>query len=348
MSDVLSPAMLRKFDPSGMLDTALGLPAQVMEGYRLPRPGVGGGAPESVAVLGMGGSAIGGDLLSSILAERGGPPVMVGRDFALPPGVGRGTLVFAVSYSGETEETLSAFRAARKRGCRVVTLSAGGRLGRLDGGMRNVRLPAGFRPREALAYMLLPMMGVLEDLGAADFREEVAEAAAVLSRMRAALGPEPPAPRNAARAAAEAFRGRRPAVLSGPFLAPAARRWRAQLAENAKVLSLGGVLPESCHNDLVAWSADPAAADCGAVLLRDPREDPRLARRWELSRHLGLGRAGSVLEVRSRGKGALARLLSSVFVGDLASVYLAVMRGVDPAPVDAIERLKTCLAGDGR
>ena len=329
-----------------MAGTALRLPEQVLEGYRLTRPAVGKGAPAGVAVLGMGGSAIGGDLLSSVLSERGGPPVLVHRGFDLPPGVGSGTLVFAVSYSGETEETLSAFRAARKRGCRVVALSSGGRLGR-GGGRCTVRLPAGHPPRSALAYMLLPMMGVLEDLGAADFREDVAEAAAVLRRMRAALAPERPAPRNAARAAAEAFRGRLPAVLSGPFLAPAGRRWRAQLAENAKVLSVGGTLPEMCHNDLVAWSADPGAPGCAAVLLRDSREGPRLARRWELSRELGLDRAGSVLEVRSRGRGALARLLSCVFVGDLASVYLAVMRGVDPAPVEAIGRLKSRLSGDG-
>ena len=344
----INAADIRRVDRTGMLDVSLDLARQVLEGWRLPRPAVGGGEPRAVTVLGMGGSAIGGDILSSILAERGGPPVTVHRGFGVPPGIGRGTLVFAVSYSGETEETLSAARSALRRGCRLVTLSSGGRLRRIGRGRSRILLPAGFRPRSALAYMLLPMMGVLQDLGAAGFEEEVREAASVLSRMRAVLRPESEAPGNIAKAAAAAFVGRLPAVLSGPFLEPAARRWRAQLAENAKALSLGGTLPEMCHNDLVAWSADPAAAGCAAVLLRDSREDRRLSRRRELARKLGLDRAGRALEVRSRGRGAVARLLSSVLVGDLASIYLAVLRGVDPAPVEAIDRLKRALAGGGR
>jgi glucose/mannose-6-phosphate isomerase len=190
------------------------------------------------------------------------------------------------------------------------------------------------------------MLGVLEDLGAGRFAADAGEAAGVLSRMRAKLAPERAAPANAARAVALALRGRSPAVLSGPFLAPAGRRWRAQLAENAKVLSRGGVLPELGHNDLAAWAEDPEVARSAVVLLRDSREDRRSARRWELLRRLGLGRAGRVLEVRSRGRGAPARLLSSVYVGDLASIYLAFWRGVDPGPVEAIERFKRGLAGD--
>jgi glucose/mannose-6-phosphate isomerase len=345
MTGGLSRARLRLLDPSGMLDTVLDLPRQVAAGWRLPRPLVGGGPPSAVAVLGMGGSAIGGDLLSSILLDRGDPPVLVNRDGALPAHVGPETLVFAASYSGETEETLAACRSARRRGCRVVTLSSGGRLARLDGGRRHVMLPAGFRPREALAFLLMPMLGVLEDLGAGRFAADAGEAAGVLSRMRADLAPERAAPANAARAVALALRGRSPAVLSGPFLAPAGRRWRAQLAENAKVLSRGGVLPELAHNDLAAWLEDPEAARSAVVLLRDAREDRRSARRWELLRRLGLGRAGRVIEVRSRGRGAPARLLSSVYVGDLASVYLAFRRGIDPGPVEAIDRFKRGLAG---
>ena len=340
-----SPADIGLIDRSGMLDIALALPGQVAEGFRLPRPCVEGGAPPAVAVLGMGGSAICGDLLSSIMLERGGPPVLVNRDFLLPAQVGRDTLVFAVSYSGDTEETLSACRLANKRGCRVVTMSSGGRLGRRRGDRWHVRLPPGYRPRAALAFMLLPMMGVLEDLGCADFTKDVGEAVRVLSGMRKELGPRTARPANVAKAVARDWLGRSPAVLSGPFLAPAARRWRNQLCENAKVLARDGTLPEMAHNDLVAWAADPAARDSAVVILRDRKETRDVARRFELARRLGLDRAGSVREVRARGRGALARLLSLVFVGDLASLYLAVLRGVDPAPVTVIERFKRELGG---
>jgi len=334
-------------DPSGMLEVMLGLPGQVREGFALARPRLDVALPESILVLGMGGSAIGGDLLSSILSEKGGPPVMVNRDFVLPGHVRRETLVFAVSYSGNTAETLSASAEAEKRGCEVVTISSGGALGRWHGGKGHVRLPAGYQPRAALALMLMPMLGVLDDLGAADFGPEAEECTRVLARMRGGLCPENAAPKNAAKAVASSFHGAFPTVLSGTRLAPAARRWRTQLNENAKVLSRDEVLPEMDHNDLVAWAADPMASNCAVVLLRDRNEDPRLARRFELTRRLGLHRARSVLEVRSRGRSALARLLSCVFVGDLASLYLAVLRGVDPTPVEVIERMKRELEGNG-
>jgi len=346
MSGALSPAGIRRLDRSGMLEVVLGLPGQVRQGFGLARPRLDVAPPESVVVLGMGGSAIGGDLLSSIMSEKGGPGVMVNRDFTLPAHVGRETLVFAVSYSGNTAETLSACAEAKKRGCTVVTISSGGILQRAHGGRNHIRLPAGYQPRAALALMLLPMLGVLGDLGVADPGREVGEAVRVLSRMRGMLGPGTDAPANSAKAVARGFLGAFPTVLSGPRLAPAARRWRTQLNENAKVLSRQEVLPEMAHNDLVAWAADPMASNCAVVLLRDRKEDPRLARRFELSRRLGLWRARSVFEVRSRGRSALARLLSCVFVGDLASLHLAVLRGVDPTPVEVIGRMKRELAGD--
>jgi len=345
MSGHPSLARIRQIDASGMLETILGLPGQVSEGFLLPRPRLAGGRPEAVAVLGMGGSAIGGDLLSSVLLEKGGPPVQVNRDFGLPHQVGPGTLVFAASYSGNTAETLAACAEAKRRGCRVVTLSSGGALERKYGGEHHIRLPGGFQPRSALAFMLLPMMGMLEDLGVADFGPDVEEAVHVLARMRMEPGPEKAGPANVADAAASGLLGRFPTVLSGQLLSPAARRWSTQLGENAKVLSRVGVLPEMDHNELVAWASDPLAPKCAVVMLRDRKEDPRIARRMRLARRLGLDRAGSVMEVRARGKGALARLLSCVFVGDLASVYLAVRRGVDPTPVDVIERFKRELAG---
>jgi glucose/mannose-6-phosphate isomerase len=124
-----------------------------------------------------------------------------------------------------------------------------------------------------------------------------------------------------------------------------AKRWRTQLNENAKTLAREDVIPEMDHNDLVAWSGDDMAARCAVVLLRDGAEHPRVSMRMNLTRRLGLDRARSVREVRSRGKGTLARLFSTMAVGDFASVYLSVLRGTDPTPVRVIEELKKQLAG---
>lgn len=347
MRGPLTPERLRRLDPSDMLQTTLLLPEQVLAGRSLPRPAIPGGRPDGVFVLGMGGSAIGGDLLGSILAERDGPPVTVVRDFRLPPGASRGSLVLAASYSGSTAETLSACRMAQSRGCTVVGISSGGPLRELVGGRRHILVPGGLRPRSALALLLLPMLGVLEDLGVGDFRRQSREAAGELSAMRGALGPGRTARTNTALSAARGLRGAFPVIMSGPFLAPAARRWTTQLNENAKVLASMETFPEIDHNGLVGWANDPAARRCSVVILRDSREDPRIGRRVALARRLGLSRARSVLEVRSRGRGALSRLLSAVFVGDLASVYLALLRGVDPAPVEVIDRMKRQLAGSG-
>jgi len=321
------------------------MPEQVRKAYALPRPRPGASRPGMVAVLGMGGSAIGGDLLGACLLEKGGPQVMVNRDYGLPAFMGKDALVFAVSYSGNTEETLSGFEQAKNRGCRIVTISSGGMLQKLGDPAMHIALPKGLQPRAAVAWMLVPMLGVLEDMGVAPARADVDEAAQILEGMMKELSPSNPASKNISKAVAAEIHGAFPMIFCGPLLAPAAKRWRTQLNENAKMLARDDVLPEMDHNDLVAWSEDPMAARCAVILLRDMAEHPRVARRMELTRRLGLDRARSVREVRSRGKGTLARLLSSMAVGDFASVYLAVLRGIDPTPVLVIEKLKKELAG---
>ena len=337
--------LIRKVDASDMLGVLSSMPEQVRKAYALPRPRLGTSKPKLVAVLGMGGSAIGGDLLGACLLEKKGPQVIVNRDYRIPEFVGKGALVFAVSYSGNTEETLSGFGQAKKRGCRIVTISSGGKLQQLGDPATHIALPKGLQPRAAVAWMLVPMLGMLEDIGTAPARADVEEAAQILEGIMKELAPSVPASNNISKAVAAQLHGAFPMIFSGPLLAPVAKRWRTQLNENAKMLARDDVLPEMDHNDLVAWSEDPMAARCAIILLRDTAEHPRVARRMELTRRLGLDRARSVREVSSRGRGTLARLLSSMAVGDFASVYLAVLRGVDPTPVRVIEELKKELAG---
>ncbi len=328
-----------------MLEVLRSIPEMVQRAYALPRPCLDISGPEGVVVLGMGGSAIGGDLLQSWMVEKRGPPVFVNRDYDLPAFVGPKHIVFAVSYSGNTEETISALEQAVRRGCRPVTISSGGALEKMSGPGLHIKLPSGFQPRSAVPLMLLPMLGVVEDLGLAMCGAEVNEAVELLKALIPELGPERPEGENQAKRIALGLHKSFPMVLSGPFLAPVAKRWRTQLNENSKVLAREDTLPEMDHNDLVAWSEDPMAKMCGVVLLRDSREHARVAKRMELTRRLGLHRARFLEEVSSRGEGALARLLTALTVGDFASFYLAVLRGVDPTPVNVIERLKRELAG---
>lgn len=336
---------IKKIDRSNTLDVLLSFPDMVRKAYDLARPEMKIGKPENILVLGMGGSAIGGDLLSAWMLEKKGPQVIVNRDYDIPSFIGPKTLAFAVSYSGNTEETLSAFEQAKKRGCTLVTVSSGGKLEESGDKKRHISLPKGLQPRAAVAYMLMPVLGVLQDMGVMSSRGEVDEAVEMLKGQMRELGPGTQPPANPAMSLAFDLMDAFPMVFSGPFLGPVAKRWRTQLNENAKILAREDMLPELDHNDLVAWAEDPMATRCAVVLLRDSGEHPRISKRMALTRKLGWDRAKVVREVQSKGKGALARLMTSLVVGDFASFYLAMLRGADPTPVQVIERLKKELAG---
>lgn len=345
MANSISVDEMKKIDRSNTLDVLLSFPDMVRKAYDLPRPQLRIPKPESILVLGMGGSAIGGDLLSAWMMEKKGPQVLVNRDYDIPSYIGPKTLVFAVSYSGNTEETLSAYEQAKKRGCTIVTVSSGGKLAEMGDKKTHVALPKGLQPRAAVAYMLMPVLGVLQDMGVMSSKAEVDEAEEMLRGLMREIGPGTQPPANPAMSLAFDFKDTFPMIFSGPFLAPVAKRWRTQLNENSKILAREDVLPELDHNDLVAWAEDPMASKCTVVLLRDSLEHPRVSKRMGLTRKLGWDRAKAVREVHTKGKGALARLLTALVVGDFASFYLAMLRGADPTPVQVIERLKKELAG---
>lgn len=332
-------------DPSGMLDLVLRLGETLAEGWELGRSASlpdRPARPRAVVVLGMGGSGIGGDVLRTIVADRATFPVVVVRDYALPAFVGRETLAFACSYSGDTEETLTAFRAARDRGASVVAITSGGALARLatEGGVPLVRVPGGLPPRAALGYLFTPMLAVLQrwDLvGPLD--AEVREAAEVLGGIAREMGPG--GDDDLARLLAERLDGAVPLVYSAaPTLEAAALRWKTQFNENTKILAYANTYPELNHNETVGWARTGQGVRFGVVVLRDRRDRERLAQRVEITRALALGGASSYDEVWTRGESLLARALSAILVGDLVSVYLAYRLGVDPTPVAVIDALK--------
>jgi len=328
-----------------MLGVVLGLPGQVRDGWalgqsaKLPRLAK---TPEHLIICGMGGSAIGGDLLSGYLAPTFPIPIAVVRGYEIPGFVGARSVVIAASYSGTTEETLAAVGQAERAGAMVFAITSGGQLAQAAR-RAGVVVPGGLAPRAALGYLMLPALAALVRWElAAPCAKEVDEAVRVLEEIAAECGPDIPAVRNPAKRLAEHLAGCVPAIYAAsPGLEGAARRWKCQFNENSKTLATWNAFPELNHNETVGWGALPTlASHFAVVVLLDGTEPARLVRRIGLTADLALGPAAGVHEIRGRGKGRLARLLSLVFIGDLVSIYLAYLRGVDPAPVEIIDAIK--------
>lgn len=347
--DFADAAAVRRADPAGMLDLIRRLPEMCAVAWSLPvEPAVPAARPQHIVALGMGGSGIGGDLLRAVLADEIPVPVVAVKDYRIPAFAGPESLVFACSYSGNTEETLAAYDEAAARGARCVAITSGGELLRRARGHRHpaVVVPGGLPPRAALPYLFLPMLAVLGRAGVArSFEGEVREAVEVLTGLlEAPLSAESPA-----RHLADRLQGRIPAVYSAsPFLEPAAQRWKDQFNENAKTFAVWNTFPELNHNETVGWGlADALAQRIHVVILRDRQEPARLGQRVAITKDLAFARAAGLDEVQSEGEGKVSRLLSVIAYGDLVSWYLAVARGVDPTPVPVIEDLKRRLAESG-
>jgi glucose/mannose-6-phosphate isomerase len=298
--------------------------------------------PRLVVVAGMGGSAAGGDLLAACAADRLDVPVLVHRGYGLPTLVGKGTLVIAASYSGDTAEVLSAAEVAVARGTPVVILTAGGRLAAFASAhaVPRVTLPDGLMPRMALGYLFFPTLTLLAETGLriAD-GAEVAEALEVVETLAGELAPERPTASNRAERLALEIGDKLPAVYGGPATGAVAYRWKTDLEENAKGFALAGSLPERNHHEVEAWRA-PAAAAMHAVLLRDRDESAEVARRFAVLRELIGPVAGGLSEAWTRGRGRLARLLSLIYLGQWTSYYVAMLRETDPWSVPLMDELK--------
>jgi len=335
-----------------MLELILRLPEMCVEAWALPvQPPLPAVRPAQIVALGMGGSGIGGDLLRAVLYDEATIPVTSAKEYRAPSSVSSDSLVFACSYSGNTEETLAAYDEASARGALCVAVTSGGALLARARDRRHpaVVVPQGLPPRAALAYLFLPMLAVLSRAGIVrPYDAEVDEAVAVLKAVLARLGPDGADAR--ARSLAAALVGRIPVVYSSsPFLEPAAQRWKDQFNENAKTFAVWNTFPELNHNETVGWGVDPELArHIHVILLREGREPARLAQRVEITKELAFRKAAGLDEIVSEGEGKVSRLLSIIATGDLVSWYLALRRGVDPTPVAVIDELKRRLADHPR
>ncbi len=357
----LGPARVAELDAADMLGAIAGLPRQLSEGYVAARerlagaffgtfPAIPPAEPDGLVVCGMGGSAIGADLILACLPDLAVPAAVV-RGYDLPAWAGPDTLVVVVSYSGETEESLACATQARARGCAPVCVASGGRLAAFAGaeGLPLVIVPGGGQPRASAGYLSLPLLATLEAAGLCrEHAGDVAGAAAQLEADNELLGPAASDADNPAKTLARLLEKRLVVVYGAGHTVPVARRWKGQINENAKAPAFFNELPELDHNELMGWTSLPhVTASTLALFLGDEAGDPRLARRAALTAREYEALGVATEQVAARGASRLARLFSLVQLGDYASFYLALLYGVDPTPVDAIEAFKARLAAAG-
>ncbi len=342
---------LATVDPSDMLGRIRALPQQCADAWehakKLDLP-LDLGRVSSIVILGMGGSAIGGDLARTLVQDRCPVPIMVCRDYDLPAYAGKDSLVIASSYSGNTEETLSAFRQAAQRGCRLLAIATGGRL--IDDAKTYKAAFHTFsyaaQPRAALGHSFVPLLAVFHRLGLiADPWPDLQEAVATMLSQQRALGAEVPTARNPAKTLAHKLHGKLAVIYGAGILSEVARRWKGQVNENGKAWAFFDVLPELNHNSVVGYELPKTLlSHLVVIMLTAAADHPRVTVRQKVTQEM-LTKAGVAVEVvPSPGKSALAQMLCSIHLGDHASFYLAVLNGVDPTPVKNIAYLKQRLA----
>lgn len=341
-------------DPQRMRDRIAELPVHCADAWHLVQDF---SLPEAyrrvrnVVVLGMGGSAIGGALAAALVADECPVPVLCVGGYDLPAYAGPDTLVVGSSYSGKTEETLSAFAQALERNCRLVAIATGGDLAAIaeEKGIPLLRFPPCLAPRAAIGYSLMLLLGILWRAGLIrDPGDDLDEAIAVLEDWQQELRPETPTARNPAKRLAGQLIGRMPVVYGAGFLAPVARRWKGQFNENAKQWAVWEEMPELNHNAVVGYGLPEGVREqVYVMMLRSSWDHPRIRARWDITKELLLQEGIAPDEFWGRGKSRLAQMLSFIHFGDYVSLYLAVLNGVDPTQVGPIDYLKRRLSDIG-
>jgi len=346
-----------KIDKQDMLGHINGLPDQLetawQTGQKHPLPDWSG--IERVLITGMGGSAIGGDLVAAYIEPTCKLPVCVVRDYELPAWAeGSQTLVIASSHSGNTEETLAAYRQAAQRGCRRLAISTGGSLAALSQADMDAGQPVGCwifkhtgQPRAAVGYSFGLLLSVFYRLGLIpDPAAELKGAATAMRRQQAELKVDVPVVNNPAKRIAGQLMGRWVAVFGSGLMAPVARRWKGQISELAKAWAQFEALPESDHNTLAGCLYPPEVIPHTiALFLRSPSDQARNALRIEITKRVLMLEGMGTDFVDAQGKTRLENLWTCLHMGDYVGYYLAMCYEVDPTPVEALQSLKQELAG---
>lgn len=335
---------IRAVDPGGMLDAVNEMPNHIRDAlWRIESARLHAMEASAAIVCGMGGSAIGGELAAAALGDRLSKPFLTVRGYELPSWSPAGCAVLCSSYSGDTEETLAGYAAAEALGAQRLVATTGGELAEKarGDGVPVIGLPAGLRPRAAVAYMVCSAVELAAlSLAAPRISTELDGAASHLFDRRDAIAER-------ALTLAEQVGEATPVIYGSDLTAPIAYRWKCQVNENAKLPAFSAVLPEADHNEIEGWTGASEQGSFACLLLDDRDQHPRERQRIQLTADLIGPSASSVARVEADGESRIARLFELVMVGDLLSLHLAARRGVDPSAMPRIDELKDRLGPPG-
>ncbi|MEW5796905.1 MAG: bifunctional phosphoglucose/phosphomannose isomerase [Candidatus Zixiibacteriota bacterium] len=341
---------IRALDPGNMYNTIFDLPEQMAKalkmagGWNVPVsefPDVG-----NIVVVGMGGSAVGGDLARTLLASELLVPFQVCRNYALPEYVDDESLVIVSSYSGNTEETLAAIDDALARSAMIVVLTTGGLLEEVAqlNEIPMLKLPSGLQPRAALGYSFVPLAVFLEKIGLVKtVAERIRGTIEHMKVTRERMVEDSTSQTNPAKQLAQLIDGKIPVVYANTTLTDvAALRWKTQICENAKMMAFANVYPEFNHNELVGWSGMSLEQKEQLIVLNLRSEDDheKISARMDVVKRLIEEQDIMVIDLYASGETPVQRVFNLIQMGDFVSYYLAILNDVDPSPVDVIENLK--------
>jgi len=351
MTNLDDPQAFKQSDPEGMLRCINEMPKLCQQAWQMAMqfdlpPDYS--RVNKVVIFGMGGSAIGGDLVSSLAESEAKIPVIVYRGYNPPIFIDAQTLVIASSYSGMTEETLSAFQQTLEIDSKKLAITTGGEL-KTMAGAKNIPVFSfdyEAQPRAALAFSFLPVLGFLCRLGfISDKSADVAETVQVLQKLSRKMNEGVPVSQNPAKQLAQKLYGRLAVIYGAGIVSEVAHRWKTQINENSKAWAFHEVFPELNHNAVVGYQFPPElAGKTMVVLLRSDLLPQRIKLRYQVTGEL-LDRAKvSYQLVDGEGASRLSQMMSLVLWGDYASYYLAMLNKIDPTPVKNIAYLKEKLA----
>ena len=347
-AEELTRASIARVDPSNQLGDVLALPEHLRDALWRVESAImqDWDTPAGLVVAGMGGSAIGGALARAAMGDHASRPIFVTRAYGLPPWTTPDTMVLCSSYSVETEETLACYESAGALGAKRTVVTTGGRLAEMarEDGVPVIPLPGGFQPRAAVAYGIVASLEVAALCGAGPrLTSEIDVAASHTEHLVAEWGPDAPED-SLAKTIARGLLGTTPVIAGAGLTNPIAYRWKTQFNENAKQPAFSSELPELDHNEIVGWEGARELGRFSAVFLDDSDAHPRVKERMELTERLIADNAAASFHLETRGQTAIERVISLMLLGDLVSIYLAALRGVDPGPVKVLDELKAALA----
>ncbi len=333
---------IKNIDKSNMRTAIINFPDHMMDCFQLckkydvtvPK------AVKNIIIAGLGGSAIGGDIVRNWIGNRISVPIEVCREHQLPGYANEETMLIVVSYSGETEETLKLFLEGKEKKCKIITITSGGILDRLSKKYNAPRIliPSGMPPRVALPYLLTSMafmMWKCDLIG--DLERELKITSGQISEDLNILGLENPLDNNPAKQLALSIKDSIPVIYSSKNYESAGRRFKTQINENCKIFTKYDVMPEACHNDIEGWKEKESLMFSIIFITDGSEDDYSLIEIKNILKEKGFKK---LFEIKASGKSKLARIMSAIIFGDFVSFYLAILNNIDPTPIPTISNFK--------